>query len=324
MNASTRRPVRVAVWGLGVHSRGKILPALASTPGTTLVGLTSRDVGVLEGEAAKFGCRAWRTPDEMLSSGDVDAIYVATPTALHYAQGKQVLQAGKHLWCEKPLAVRAADVAELADLSRRQRLSMCEALMYLHHPQFLRLQEIVRGTLGRVCSVTCRFGMPLLDRPSFRSSRALGGGALFDLACYPLSLATHLLSMDPTVRVARVRSATGQEVDADGYALLDFPSGAVAYIEWGFGRSYVNDVRIWGERGAAYADRIFSKANDYRSAIDVDDLRGARTSETIAPENAYVRMLDRFAQATVDVDLQERLRQQAHHQARNLEALAIS
>jgi NDP-hexose-3-ketoreductase len=198
--------------------------------------------------------------------------------------------------------------------------------MYLHHPQFLRLQQIVQaeGALGRICSVTCRFGMPQLDRPSFRNSRELGGGALFDLACYPLSLATHLLSTHPTVRVARVRSAPGLEVDVDGYALLDFSSGEVAYIEWGFGRSYVNDVWVWGERGSLYADRIFSKANDYRSAIHLDDLRGARTSETIEPENAYVRMLDRFAQATYDVDLQERLREEAEHQARNLEALAIS
>jgi predicted dehydrogenase len=319
-------PVRVAVWGLGIHSRNKILPALASSSSTTIAGVTSRDAAVTAQEAARFACRAWATPEEMLSSDDVDAVYVATPPALHYPQGKRVLAAGKHLWCEKPLAARAAEAAELVALARHRRRSVCEAFMYLYHPQFRRLLEIVeaRQKLGRVCSITCRFGMPFLERPSFRNSAELGGGALLDVACYPLSLARHVLSGDPDVRVSVVRRAPGLEVDSDGHALLDFGAGTVAYLEWGFGRAYVNEVRIWGELGSLYADRIFSKANDYGSTICIDDLRGVRTTEAIEPANAYIRMLDVFALATRDENLKERLREEAADQARNLEALTVS
>jgi len=316
------RPVRVAVWGLGAHARRRVLPAIAACPSTVLVGVTSRDVDVARSEADRFGCQAWLTPAAMLASADVDSVYLATPIGLHHAHGKEVLAAGKHLWCEKSLTTCRADSEELIDLARRARRSVCEAFMYAYHPQFVRVADLIRrGSLGRLKSIACRFGMPFLERPGFRHSAQLGGGALLDVGCYPLSLALRLVAEEPRVLLKQSRGAPGLEVDVEGYAVLEFPSGTLAHLEWGFGRSYVNDVRVWGENGSLGARYIFSKPDDFETTLEVDDVRGVRRTETVEGANQFVRMLETFARASDDEQVQEQLRREAEHQARQLDAL---
>lgn len=318
------RRVRVAVWGLGHHARIKILPAIAACPSTELVGVSTRNEEVARAEAAKFGCRVWASPEEMLASADVDAIYLATPIGLHAAQGSEVLAARKHLWSEKSLARTPTECAELIELSRRNQRCVCEAFMYLYHPQFERVAELVsqERDLGRVVSIICRFSMPLLEHPGFRHTPELGGGALLDVGCYPLSLALCLTGSEPQVLAKGTRNAPGFDVDLSGYAMLEFLPSTVAYLEWGYGRAYLNDVTVAGEQGSLYADRIFSKPDGWNAAIEVRDARGTKHTEDVPAANAFARMLETFAQATTDEALQERLRVDAELQARSLGALA--
>jgi dTDP-3,4-didehydro-2,6-dideoxy-alpha-D-glucose 3-reductase len=319
------RPVRVAVWGIGAHARKRILPALLACPSTVLAGITTRDQSVAHDVAATYSCAVWPSPEAMLASGDVDAVYLATPIGLHVAQGKAVLRAGKHLWCEKSLAADLAGASELIELSRRMDLCLAEAFMYTYHPQFERILSIVAGqhTLGRIFSITSRFSMPRLERPGFRHSRALGGGALLDLACYPLSLALRLASAreTPRVRTHKITGDLGFEVDLAGYAVLEFAGPTVAFLEWGFGRAYVNEMSVSGESGSLYANFVFSKRDGMESSIEIRDLKGESRTETIPAADAFVRMLHAFAGATDDPDLRETLRRDATLQATCLATL---
>jgi predicted dehydrogenase len=327
MTHRKREPVRVGVWGLGPHARGKVLPAIVACPRTELAGVTSRDLEVARSEGQRFGCRVWAQPEEMLSSADVDVVYLATPIGLHHAQGKDVLSAGKHLWCEKSLATRSAEVAELAALSRSRQRSLCEAFMYVYHPQFLRMIDLVtrERALGSVMTVQARFTMPLLQEPRFRHSRELGGGALLDVACYPLSLALRLTGQAvPRVVATRIRRSPTLDVDVSGHALLEFPSGTMAYFDWGFGYAYANEARVYGEGGSLYADRVFTKPESFAASLEISDARGTRRAESFPPTNSFVPMLDKFAAATEDADLQEELRREAELQAAQLEAIAVS
>ena len=312
--------IRVAVWGVGPHASRKILPALAAASGTELAGLTTRNADVARQEGERFGCRVFATPEEMLAAAGVDAVYLATPIGLHFEQGRRVLLAGKHLWCEKSLTARRDETEELAELSRARGLALCEAFMFLHHPQFTRLREAVRD-IGALVSVTCRFGMEIQAKPGYRHTAELGGGALLDVACYPLALALHLADGDPRVVHHRLHTREGYEVDLAGDALLEFPSGALAFLEWGYGRGYANEVTVWGERGSVRAPMVFSKTEGFAATLERSDVVGTRQVETIEPANAYVRMLDEFARATRDLELQERLRADARRQARHLAAL---
>ena len=300
--------LRIAVWGIGPHARNNILPAIASVDGLELYGVCSRDPAVVAGCTSDWRCRGWSEPGSMLQDAAVDAVYVATPIGLHAAHGRLVLDAGKHLWCEKPLTSSLADTLELVEAARNRRLSLCEALMYLYHPQFERLLRYLSdASLGAIRSVTCRFGIPPLERPGFRNDPALGGGALFDIGCYPVS-AVHALFPGDEIEVvhARMSRQPGSAVDSGGHAVLALSGGAEAWLEWRSGSSYRNEIDLWGERGSVSTHRIFSKPADYVPVFSVRDRRGAETAETGASANHFSAMLRYFRDVTGDHAAAER------------------
>lgn len=314
---------RVAVWGLGPHARNKIVPAIAECQATTLAGLTTRNRGVGEAVAAQFGARYFETPTEMLASPEVDVVYLSTPIGLHASHGLDVLTAGKHLWCEKSLTSSVEATRLLASHANARRLGLCEAFMYLYHPQWRHLQRLVADEVGMLHSITARFTMPWPKEPGFRRSPELGGGGLLDVGCYPVSLALALVAGEPKVLAASVRRAAEGGVDADGHAVLLFPSGTLAQLEWGFGRAYLNDLAISGERVSLAADRVFSKSGAQPPTIEIGDLYGNHHPEQIEQGNAFVAMLEAFAASMGDEPAMGRLRNQAVRQAETLELISL-
>jgi predicted dehydrogenase len=295
------RPARVAVWGIGHHASTNILPAIAGVDGVELHGVCSRNANVVSGCMARWSCKGWTEPAAMLDDASVDVVYLATPTGLHAAQGLQALAAGKHLWCEKPLACTAAEALELVDVATERGASLCEAFMYLYHPQFEQLKRyLCGGTVGAVRSIACRFGIPTLERPSFRNDAALGGGALLDLACYPVS-AVHALFPDEEAEVshAGLENPRGSPVDTGGHAMIALSGGARAYLEWRTGCAYRNEIDMWGESGSISTQMIFSKAVDYVPEFRIRDLRGRERAESGSADNHFALMLRAF-RATLD------------------------
>jgi len=314
---------RVAVWGLGPHARSRILPAIAASKSTLLAGVCTRDAQVGARAAKDFETRYFANPEEMLRGPDVDVVYLATPTGLHAEQGNAVLASGKHLWCEKSLAESATAVRALVAQSQRAKLGVCEAFMYLHHPQWAQIRSLVSEELGLLRSISSRFTMPSLDNPGFRHSAQLGGGALLDVGCYPLSLALALCEGEPNVAASSVRSSRDLPVDTEGYATLEFPNGCLVQLEWGYGRAYLNDLAISAENGSLVADRVFSKSASNAPTIEVRDLRGNKRAVEVPDADAFVAMLDFFAKSVGDAAEMERLRGEALRQALNLERIAV-
>jgi NDP-hexose-3-ketoreductase len=293
---------RVAVWGLGRHAVAKILPAIAAANSVELYGVCSRDAGRVRAESERWQCRGWTEPDAMLGDAGVDVVYVATPTALHAEHGRQVLGAGKHLWCEKPLTITLTDALDLVTASSSRGLALAEGFMYLHHPQFGQLSGYLSsGRLGALKSVECRFGLPPLDMPGFRSNPALGGGALFDVGCYPIS-AIHALFPDASARIAvsRVWSGDASGIDTDGYAAIELSNGILAVLEWRRNTAYRNEIGVWGASGSLFTDKIFSKPPAYLPVFRFRDGRGDESTEPGQPGDHYVAMLDNFSTMTDD------------------------
>ncbi len=309
-------PVRLAIWGVGYHAEKNILPAIDVCNAVELAGVCSRNQKNARAAADRWGGIVWPDAAAMLSSEDVDAIYLCTPIGLHYEQGLAVIRAGKHLLCEKALTDRAERSLALIDAAQCEGIALSEAFMYQFHPQFESLSDLTRaGDFGGVEALSCWFGMPLLENPGFRSSAELGGGAFLDVACYPISLAGQLIDGLPRVSSFRLDKSSNDEVDRGGHATLEFPGGEVASLEWGFGRAYRNEVSVWGKKKSVWADRIFSKSPDYESHILLRDQRGQEEQIRIKSANAFAEMLTNFASATSDVKLRKRLWGAATHQA---------
>jgi len=315
-------PVGVGVWGLGRHACRKILPALAMCPNTTLVGVTTRDDQVAFREAERYNCRYWATPQDMFGEEDVDAVYVATPTGLHHAHGMEVLKAGKHLWSEKALTDSLSQAQELVRESYERDLGLCEGLMYLYHPQFSFIVDAVtQPSFGRILSINCQFGLPPLGEPGFRFDPELGGGALLDVAPYPVSAAHRLLGTDLELVNSVLFEPSGFGVDTHGFALLSREDGACAFLEWGYNRAYKNEISVWGENGSLYSDFIFSKPPDHQSRVSVRDQHGEVRYEDIEPANSFCRMFCAFSKTLSDKEGRDHLREEAELQAEYLERL---
>lgn len=292
-----RDPVRVVIWGAGQHARRRLIPALATSHVASLYGVTTRDAERRAGLEREFGCKVWELPGEMLSDPAVDVVYVATPTGLHFAHAREVLAAGKHLWCEKSLVTAEREAAELLSLAKQRDLAVCEAFMYRHHPQFAEIERTIRdASFGRVFSLSCRFGIPHQDRGGFRYRRALGGGALLDVGCYPLHLAQQLLG---PLRVCHRSISTDGEIDIEGAAVLVSGSNVRVFLEWGYGLAYRNEVFVWGESATLFADRVFSKPADKPTEVVVANRTGQRTI-SIPAVDSFAVMIDDLVHTVED------------------------
>ena len=132
----------VAVWGLGNHAQSRILPALSAMNEIKLIGVCSRNSGVVGACAERWDCYGWTNPLLMLNSTEVDVVYIATPIGVHFFQAKLAIEAGKHVWCEKPLTCSYNDTQELVSLSENKQKVLTESFMYLYHPQFQRVKKL--------------------------------------------------------------------------------------------------------------------------------------------------------------------------------------
>ena len=289
----------VACWGLGGHARRNLLPALVSCTSTNLRGAWTRNQEVLSEVSGEHGIRSYGSEIEMLEDPSVDTVVLATPTGLHVDQGSLVISSGKHLWSEKSLFAAGEQGASLLERASSSNLDACEGFMFLYHPQFASLSNLLAsGRLGRLFSISCRFGIPHLDQSNIRYDSDLGGGALLDAGCYPIAAAHALLGPSPERMMARVESEEGYSVDTYGTAVLEYESGVTAFLEWGFGLSYRNEIRAWCEEGSITVERAFSKPPNLATSIDIRDSRGGTESIRIDPADHFERMFQSLCSET--------------------------
>ena len=294
------KTTNVAVWGLGIHAINRILPALASIDEVKLVGVCSRNRRVVDECAKQWKCDGWISPSEMLNCDNVDVVYIATPIGVHFSLSEQALKAGKHVWCEKPLTCDYEETKFLVSLAEKVNKGLTESFMYLHHSQFLRVKQFIDES-KQVHSVICRFGIPALENPGFRIEPKLCGGALWDVASYTVSA---VLALFPYQKVdilfSEVQQKEDSPVDTEGRVLLRFSKGATAYLEWGVGVAYKNELDVWAENGSLFTDKIFSKPKDYKPKYYLSDLNGNVSVEHCEQSEQFVQMFHNFVQLIGD------------------------
>ena len=292
--------LNIAVWGLGNHAKNRILPLLSTMDKIKMVGVCSRDSEMVKICAEQWSCCGWNDPLQMLNSNEVDVVYIATPIGTHFSLAQQAIEAGKHVWCEKPLTCSYSDTQALVMLAEEKGKILTESFMYLFHPQFQRVKKFI-GDSKRIYSVICRFGIPNLDEPGFRNNPKLCGGALWDVATYTTSA---LLSLFPDQRVevifAEVLTKDSSQVDSEGRVVLRFSQGVTAYLEWGVGVAYKNEIDLWADDGSFFTDKIFSKPKEYQPQYRIRDLHGNENVENGEQSEQFMEMFHNFARIMSD------------------------
>jgi len=292
--------LNVAVWGLGNHAKNRILPTLAAIDKIKLLGVCSRNGDTVAGVVEQWGCYGWPAPEEMLNYPELDVVYIATPIGLHFSMAEQALKAGKHVWCEKPLTCDYGETQALIALAKKSRKILTESFMYLHHPQFKRVKQFVDES-REIKSIICRFGIPDLAVPGFRNDPELCGGALWDVASYTTSA---LLALFPERQVEVLFSEVVQNenssVDSEGRAVLHFPGGVKAYLEWAIGVAYKNEIDLWSTEGSLFTDKIFSKPAGYQPSYFLRDLNGSMHIEQGEVCEQFTEMFHHFIEMLGD------------------------
>lgn len=305
-------------WGfLGASriGRGALAPAVRAVPGHVLAAVAARDPSRAQAFANDLGAsRALGSYAELIADPEVDAVYNALPNDLHLPLSLAALEAGKHVLCEKPLALGAGEVRALMAAAERSGKLVLEAFSYRFHPQIERARHLVaQGALGEVRSLRAAFDFTLDRADDFRWQAAKGGGALYDVGCYCVNGARLLLGREAVQVYGVQREVRG--VDGDFAGLLDFGGGQNAHFDCSFGAARDQFLTVLGSAGRLHLELPFSSSGQAVS------LRLGDTVETFAPMNPYEAMVAHFGRAVRGEEALRFTLEDALAQARTLDAL---
>ena len=223
---------------------------LRSSKRNKLVAVASRNQATAEDYARKnIIPRAYGSYEAMLADPEIDVIYNPLPNHMHAEWTIKAVEAGKHVLVEKPIALSVAEVNAMEAAAKKHKRVVSEAFMYRHHPQTAKIVELVNGgKLGRIQFVRGSFSF-VLDRPNnFRSNAAQGGGALWDIGCYPLSFTRTVLSAEPLEVFAwQLTGSTG--IDETFIAQMRFPGDIFAQFDCSFAIPFRTSMEILGSQG---------------------------------------------------------------------------
>jgi xylose dehydrogenase (NAD/NADP) len=201
---------RTLNWGLLSTARinRALIAPLHASQRTTLLAVASRSESTAQAFAREWNIpRAYGSYDSLLADPDIDVIYNPLPNHLHAEWTIRALRAGKHVLCEKPFALSLAEVDAMIAASKETGRVLAEAFMYRHHPQTMKVKELVDGgALGKLQLIKGAFTYIFTREGNFRGIKEMGGGSIWDVGCYPVSYARMLVGSEPTeVLAGRLR-----------------------------------------------------------------------------------------------------------------------
>jgi predicted dehydrogenase len=243
---------RVFRWGLLGTARinRALIPPLRVSQDNRLLAVASRDGARASAYAREWGIeRAYGSYEALLDDEEIDAVYVPLPNHLHAEWTIKAAAAGKHVLCEKPLALGVEEVDAIEAAAREHGVVVVEAFMYRHHPQTLKVKQLVdQGAIGDLRFVRGTFSFPLDQPGDYRLRTEWGGGSLWDVGCYPLSFTRFLLGQEPVeVFGSQVSGATG--IDETFAGQLVFANGVLAQIDSGFRSAVRAELEVTGTKG---------------------------------------------------------------------------
>ncbi len=216
--------IRWGVLGTAKIALDKVIPGMQKGKYSSVDGIASRREDLAAGAAATLGVpKAYGSYEDLLADGDIDAVYIPLPNHLHVPWSIKAAEAGKHVLCEKPVALNAAEAEKLIAARDKYRVKIQEAFMVKTYPQWLKAREIVQsGELGRVLVYQCGFSYNSLDPDNVRNFPEYGGGGLLDIGCYPILTSRFVLGLEPRRVVAAIEYDPDYRVDRLVSALLDY------------------------------------------------------------------------------------------------------
>ena len=270
-------------WGVLSTSKfalTKIIPAMRNCVHGEITAVASRELAKAQAFAAQAGiAKAYGSYEELLADPDIEVIYNPMPNHLHVAWSIKALAAGKHVLCEKPVGLSAAEAQQLLDAAKQHpQLKIMEAFMYRHHPQWQKAKQLVsEGKLGDVKTIQSFFSYFNDDAGNIRNRADAGGGGLMDIGCYTISLSRFIFGREPQRVCSLVDFDPNFQTDRLASALLDF-GGTTATFTVSTQLTPYQRVNIFGTEGRVEIEIPFNAPPDqpckmwYQSAAGIEEI----------------------------------------------------
>ena len=283
--------MNVVSWGILSTAKigiEKVIPGMQKGRLCTITGLASRDLTKAQAVARSLRIsKTYGSYEALLADPEIEAVYIPLPNHLHVDWSIRALEAGKHVLCEKPIGMDAADAQRLLEATgRHPQLKVMEAFMYRLHPQWVKARELVAdGQIGQLRTIQSFFSYHKLDPTNIRNKPEYGGGGLMDIGCYCISLARFLFGAEPTRIFGTVEYDPGFKVDRLASGVLDFGTGKATFtcatqltpyqrvlifgaegsieIEIPFNAPTQKPCRIWHRRGSDLMEISFNRCDQY-------------------------------------------------------------
>jgi predicted dehydrogenase len=294
--------VRWGVLGAANIAVKKVVPAMQRGEWSEVVALASRDVERARAAAQALGIRkVYGSYDGLLADPEVEAVYNPLPNHLHVPWTTLAAEAGKHVLCEKPIAMSAAEARELLAVRDRTGVKIQEAFMVRTHPQWLGTLELIRaGRVGELRAVAGHFSYFNRDPANIRNRPEMGGGALMDIGCYPVTVSRFVFGEEPRRCLGLVERDPEMGTDRLTSAVLDFPSGQAVFTCSTQLVPYQR-MQFYGTRGRVEVEIPFNAPADRPTRIFIDDgsdLFGSGVEvREFAPCDQYTVQGDLFSRA---------------------------
>jgi predicted dehydrogenase len=287
-------------------ARTKVVPGLRRAARNEVVAIASRDAEVGRRVADELAIpTAHGSYEALLADPQVDAIYIPLPNHLHAEWSIAAARAGKHVLCEKPLALSVADGERMVAAAEDAGVVLMEAFMYRHHPSWVAARQLVAdGRIGTLVSVQTWFSYYNDDPANIRNILEDGGGALFDIGCYAVNLSRMLFAAEPMRVHAAIRRDPANGTDVLTSAILEFSDG-IADFTCSTRAEDDQRVHIYGTTGRISIEIPFNIPPDRPTRIFVTsggDPPVAPNTEVLAFDaaDAYAAEAERFADAVLD------------------------
>jgi len=284
----------------------QVIPAMQRGEYCDMVGIASRSLDKAQAAAKQLGIpKAYGSYGELLADPDIDAVYVPLPNHLHVPWSIKALEAGKHVLCEKPIGLSAAEAQDLLDVARKHpQLKVMEAFMYRHHPQWRKAKQLVtEGKIGDLRTIQTFFSYYLVDPNNIRNRADIGGGGLMDIGSYCISLSRFIFGAEPQRVLGNIEYDPVFKTDRLTSGILDFGRGTSTWtcstqllpyqrvnifgaegrveIEIPFNAPSDRPCRIWHERDGKIEEILLDICDQY--TIQGDLFSQAVLNDTEAP-----------------------------------------
>jgi predicted dehydrogenase len=210
----------------------KVIPAMQQSAYCDIAAIASRNIEQANAVAEKLNIsKAYGSYEELLKDTDIDAVYIPLPNDMHVPWAIKAIAAGKHVLCEKPIALSATQAAELLEVSNQHpHIKVMEAFMYRFHPQWAHAKQLINdGAIGELKSIQSHFSYYNVDPNNIRNKKNMGGGGLMDIGCYCISISRFIFSKEPDSVMATIENDPKTQTDIYTSGILRFSNGTSSF-----------------------------------------------------------------------------------------------